>query len=198
MIVLDKSKLEDLKKIEKVMENKTYEEDLIYYGVGTQARIYVTDDWEYVIKLYHQEEDIEEIEEINESNHFDDSIVYICNPEEFYQQEVEALKVLNEAGCSFVPTLYGYKEGRYIVKEFVSGSEYDEYCALNHLFFDEDEGFSKEEDEFLAQYNEQMNEFKSICDKLNIIPIDCAYDGNVIINDEREIRIIDLGSFEMK
>lgn len=197
MKILDESKLEELREIERIMEKKTYDDELIFFGMGTQGRIYVTDDWNYVIKFYHQEEDVEEIEERSWQSEEQDR-VYSLDAEESFNNEVTAMKLLNEAGCPYIPKLYGYKENRYVVKEFASGSNYEEYCALNDLeCFDEDEEPNQKRIQFLFKYNKQMDDFKTICEKINVIPADCEYKPNVIIGENEKIMIVDLGHFKL-
>lgn len=196
MKILDESKLEELREIERIMEEKTYDDELIFFGMGTQGRIYVTEDWNYAIKFYNQEGDEEELDACLWRC---DEGAYSINPEESFQNEVTALKLLNEVGCPYIPKLYGYKENRYVVKEFAKGSNYLKYCNLNDLecFDEDDEEPNERRAQFLFNFNKQMDHFKAICEKNNIIPYDCNHRENVVIDENENVMIVDLGHFKL-
>ena len=108
--------------------------------------------------------------------------------QESFYREINAMKLLNSVGCPYVPTLYGYKENSYIIKEYVDGETQDLYIVLNNL--------EDVEDETIESFNSQLQELKKYCDELGIIARDCN-ENNIMIVDGT-VKVIDLGDFIIK
>ncbi|WP_368263224.1 protein kinase domain-containing protein [Clostridium disporicum] len=156
----------DLLAIDDIMENQDYSEVLDFVGEGYSSTVYAYDD--LAVKVFNDKKELM----------MDD---YFSN---------EDYKVLEKLQNSpYFQTLYAYKPNKYMVMEFVEG------ISLKNLDEELEKGsINLNVLEFRNHYTKQIKEILEFCKSQMIIPKD-LHAGNIIIKDNGDIKIIDVGLF---
>jgi len=156
---------DDLLAIDDIVENQDYSEILDFVGEGYSSTVYTYDD--LAVKVFNDKQPL--IED------------YFSN---------EDYKVLEKLQNSpYFQTLYAYKPNKYMVMEFVDG------IPLNHLDEELEKGtINLNVLEFRNHYTKQIKEVLEFCKSKKIIPKD-LHAGNIIVNENGDIKIIDVGLF---
>lgn len=183
MIIVDNSKVQDLKEIEKIIEEEKHDSCFSYVGMGESARVYRYGN--YAIKLFHNQDKECELEKYSD---YDYLVLDYENIHDSFCRELNAMEVLNNIHCNYVPKLFAYKENSYLIKEYIDGDSQDLYIILNDM--------EHIEDEMIELFNRQLQELKKSCDEIGIVARDCN-ENNILIVDDM-IKVIDLGEFISK
>lgn len=165
LYIVKKDYEEDLLTIDDIVENQEYSEILDFVGAGYSSKVYTYDD--LAVKVFNTKK-------ILKDNYFSN----------------EDYKVLEKLQNSpYFQTLYAYKPNKYMVMEFVEG------IPLDHLDEEIEKGaINLNILEFRNHYTKQIKEILEFCKSQMIIPKD-LHAGNIIVKENGDIKIIDVGLF---
>lgn len=165
-VSLYKKNEKDIREIDDIINKNMQSEILDFLGKGYSADVYTFDD--FTVKIYN--------------NKNEGSYMYSTNDFDIL------LRLKNNL---YFPKLYGYKEGKYVVMEYIDGYTLKEISDM----------IKKQRNiEYINipfNYKELITKAIKYVLSQNILPID-IHAENIIINNKGNIKIIDVGNYVIK
>ena len=152
--------------IEKIIKENNLNENLNYLAKGCSSTVYTYDN--FAIKIFNGDK----------------------NSNMFRNEDYKFLDILKDS--SYFPNLYAYKEGQYMIVDYIEGYNINNIdIAIKSGYFCDNIMI----DNLTKIISKQIWDVVDICKKYNIIPCD-LHPENIKINNKGELYIVDVGYFK--